>query len=105
MLRFSTGESVTITEASGAVVGRDPAGDPDLPGAQVIRIDDRSLSRTHLSVGFDGVSVWIVDRHSTNGASFDIGGRQVSCTPGARTPVPPAARVVIGDVSFVVDVR
>ncbi len=105
LLRFAAGETLTIPAGSAVVIGRDPAADPDFPGAQIMRVDDRSLSRTHLSVGFDGQAVWVVDRHSTNGVLFDVGGRESTCTPGVRTPVPPAARVVIGDRSFVVDMR
>lgn len=103
-VHFSNGETRSLADG-GLVIGRDPAVDPQLPGAQVVRIDDLSLSRTHLSVGSDGPVVWVLDRHSTNGAWIEVGGQMRQCAPGERTPIPPDGTVLFGGQRFVVDVR
>jgi hypothetical protein len=101
-LRFATGELLEL--GVGALIGRDPQDDPALPGAQRIRFDDLSLSRTHLSVGAAGRTVWVQDRHSTNGVSIAIGSSPPSpCPPGKPVMVPTGARVVFGDRHFVVE--
>jgi hypothetical protein len=103
ILRFATGEQQLLT-AAGIVIGRNPVVDPELPGALALRIDDRSLSRTHVAIGWADGAVWVADRHSTNGVLLDGPSGSVTCTPGIRTRVPAGVRVVIGDRSFVVDV-
>jgi pSer/pThr/pTyr-binding forkhead associated (FHA) protein len=103
VVRFGNGDVRRLTSV-GLVIGRDPTTDPQLPAAEVVRIADLSLSRTHLSVKTDGGEVWIVDRHSTNGSCIVVGDRTSTCVPGAPTRVPPGGRVVFGGQEFVVDV-
>ena len=102
VLRFATGEQQPLTP-EGIVIGRNPVADPELPGAVRLRIDDRSLSRTHLAVGWADGAIWVADRHSTNGVLLEGPSGSVTCSPGVRTLVPAGMRVVLGDRSFVVD--
>jgi hypothetical protein len=102
MMRFATGAQVKL--AVGAVIGRNPQDDPEVPGATRIVIDDMSLSRTHLTVGLDADGVWVVDRNSTNGVTVRLGSTEFVCTPGDRVDVPPGAVVSFGDRAFTVAV-
>ena len=100
-LRFATGEVVAADR--GAVIGRDPAPDVELPGAARIAIADSSLSKSHLTVGPSAQGVWVTDRHSTNGAAVLVHGTSTTCPPGTKVEVPVGATVMFGDRSFVVE--
>jgi hypothetical protein len=86
----------------GVIIGREPQDDPANPGAARMAIDDLSLSRTHLSVNPAPTGVWVIDRHSTNGASVEIAGTVVPCPPGEGVLVPVGGIVRFGDRSFTV---
>lgn len=104
VMRFGTGERFDL--GAGAVIGRDPQPDPQVPGARRICFDDLSLSRTHLSVGIDAPTVWVLDRHSTNGVAISLNGSAASvCQPGLRCVVPAGAVVSFGDRSFTLEMR
>ena len=101
-LRFTTGELLRV--GPGVVIGRQPQPPADVPGAVPIAIDDLSLSRTHLCVLPAPTGVWVVDLHSTNGASVDLGTSSSVCTPGERVLVPAGGGVIFGDRRFTVEV-
>ncbi|MEN9506916.1 MAG: hypothetical protein RI958_2842 [Actinomycetota bacterium] len=104
VVHFSNGDTRSLADGELAI-GRDPSVDPQRPSARVVRIDDLSLSRTHLLVGADSGTVWVIDRHSTNGTWIEAGGQTRQCAPGVCTPVPSGGTVLFGGQHFVVDVR
>lgn len=50
------------------LVGRDPAPYADEAGAELVAVDDPSVSKTHLGVTANDSSVLVMDRRSTNGS-------------------------------------
>lgn len=64
--------------------GRNPAAEDGALTAP-IRDETLSLSKTHFELGVDDDrTVWIVDRHSTNGVVVRRGVQHVAATPGER---------------------
>ena len=81
------------------LIGRDPAAAPgDIDPVLVVVDDhDRSVSKTHLAIGFDRGVVWLVDRNSTNGCRIvDAAGVEQAVQPGARVEVPSGGSVRFG---------
>lgn len=103
MLLLADGRS--ISASVGGVIGRDPAGDPMLPGGLLYPISDPSLSKTHLSFGPLPHGVWVLDHHSTNGTVVSANGMSMPCTPGVRVDAPFGAQVIAGDLSLQVAAR
>ena len=103
VLQFADGRAIGV--GVGGVLGRDPSGDPALPGGHLYPIADPSLSKTHLSFGPLPTGVWVLDHHSTNGTVVSAHGVTSSCTPGVRVEAPFGAQVVAGDVTLVVGSR
>ena len=103
MLMLADGRPIDV--GSGGVLGRDPTGDPAVPGAQLHAIADQSLSKTHLSFGPLPNGVWVLDHHSTNGTVVSANGVSTPCTPGTRVEAPFGAKVLAGDVALVVGAR
>lgn len=100
LLRFSTGETVTV--AGSGLIGRKP--ESDRPDDELVSIDDptRSVSRIHLEFGHDDGQMWIEDRRSGNGSAIYRGRAEIVCVPGRRYAVLPGNRVEIGSQSFTV---
>jgi uncharacterized RDD family membrane protein YckC len=97
---LDSGESHVIEGR--ALIGRDPAPDRGEGPLQLVRVTDttRSVSKTHLLVGWNGGSFYVVDRHATNGVHLDIGGQLEECPAGVEVRVPPGARVIFGERSL-----
>lgn len=89
VLRFEDGRRVPVT--SFILLGRNPERGTDDPTAQLVVVDDQTVSKTHVALGVDAAGLWLVDRHSTNGTAVVSGNGEVS-------PVAPgtAVRVAIG---------
>lgn len=100
VLTFVNGRSVLV--GAGGVIGRNPDIDPQLPGAQLIAINDPSLSKTHVTIGPSPTGIWVVDHHSTNGTSVLSRGVVFPCNPGVRTDVPFGAQLIAGEVQIAV---
>lgn len=93
-----TGEVSTIERV--LIVGRAPSRQQLDPDAGLLTVNDPSLSvsKTHLLIESDGAGLWVVDRNSTNGTWIDEGRGALRPVPAnQRTPVPPGARVLIGE--------
>lgn len=104
VLRFSTGESVTV--AGTGLVGRRPLPQPGESIDQLVRIDDRTLSvsKTHLEFGLHDGQFWVADRYSGNGTIIMRPDEAaVRCEPGRRYLVPVGSRVALADQYFFVD--
>lgn len=99
-LRFIDGRMVPV--GAGLVLGRNPDGDAQLPSAQLVPVNDPSLSKTHASFGPTPRGIWVQDHHSTNGTSVQLEGSTTMCQPGARVEVPIGAAVVLGEVHLAV---
>lgn len=84
-----------------AIVGRNPSSDPAFPGAQLVRVRDRSrtMSKTHARIELRDDGWIVVDLGSTNGVIVvDLDGSAYDATPGAPARV--AERLVLGDVEM-----
>ena len=97
-LTFDTGQVHRLR--SPVLIGRRPRPQPKVPGADLLTIDDPSLtsSATHLVVTPGEVGVWVEDLGSTNGTEVVLAGGRVSrLAPGVRTAVPIGAKIRFGD--------
>ncbi len=99
-LRFIDGRMVPV--GAGLVLGRNPDADAQLPSAQLVPVNDPSLSKTHASFGPTSRGIWVQDHHSTNGTSVQLEGSTTMCQPGARVEVPIGGAVVLGEVHLAV---
>ncbi|MCS5713393.1 FHA domain-containing protein [Herbiconiux sp. CPCC 205716] len=115
-LTFSTGESIRVHGPG--LVGRNPRPAEGEHVDYLVQLIDpqRSVSKTHLAFDVDGDTLWITDRHSSNGTRVvgppDLGvastehatrSRSTELEPGVRIRVARGSRVGIGDEWF--DVR
>lgn len=83
-----------------ALLGRDPEPEPGEEPAVLLTVDDPqlSVSKTHLSLTFDGVAVWICDRGSTNGTTLVTPqGVRLRCAPGDVVRAEPGSVVFLGE--------
>lgn len=104
-VRIDLSDGRRITIRGTALLGRDPRPAAGEEVAQLITVRDpaRSVSSTHLALVVEERGAWVVDRGSTNGTVVTLpDGQQVICVPSTRVRVRSGARVLLGDVSFVV---
>lgn len=89
-----------------AVIGRNPAVPPLMPGAALVRISDHthSVSKTHAALEVRDCLVWVTDLHSTNGTVLvNPNGERSDCSPGQPVPAGDGWQVRFGD--FAVQLR
>ena len=95
VLVLPTGTPVSLTEEV-VLVGRRPSRSSAFPGAQLVEIDDGTVSKTHLRLEKDGEGWRVVDLHSTNGTVLmSSDGAETEIAPGTSHPAP--ARLLVGD--------
>ena len=97
-LRFDTGQTCMLRGT--ALLGRAPAERLEYAGAELMRVEDGSMtvSGTHLAVGSSSVGVWVSDLGSTNGSAVVTPhGRESALHAGKRVTVPIGGRVRLGD--------
>jgi uncharacterized RDD family membrane protein YckC len=83
--------------AGRTLVGRDPApADGEDARCAVLRIEDRSLSKTHALLEVDGAAVYVTDRWSLNGTTLVQPGGPRKLAPGERVGVPEGASIRFG---------
>jgi hypothetical protein len=97
----SPGERELALNGSEVLLGRQPAADPDHPGAQLLAVPDptRTVSKRHALLRLvDGE--WLVrDLRSTNGVTLvALDGVERTVAPGAEEPL--TARFFLGDAEF-----
>ncbi|MBM7505087.1 FHA domain-containing protein [Agromyces aurantiacus] len=104
--RLRTADGVEFTVRSRAVVGRDPLPSAVHGGGTPVAVPDpaRSMSKTHALLEVEGDRLLVTDLRSTNGVRiWPEGGDAIELRPGAPTPVPLDAVLLLGDVAFLVD--
>jgi hypothetical protein len=90
-----TGDPVALS-AEVVILGRRPAGDPTFPGAQLVSIQDGTVSKTHARLRLRGDRWYVTDLDSTNGVLFaTVMGTEVEAPPGEE--VEAGDRFLLGD--------
>jgi hypothetical protein len=90
-----TGEPVALS-AEVVILGRRPAGDPAFPGAQLVSIQDGTVSKTHARLELREERWYVTDLDSTNGVLFaTVMGTEVEAPPGEE--VEAGDRFLLGD--------
>jgi hypothetical protein len=90
-----TGAPVALS-ADVVILGRRPAGDPAFPGAQLVSIQDGTVSKTHARLRLRDDRWYVTDLDSTNGVLFaTLMGTEVEAPPGEE--VEAGDRFLLGD--------
>jgi len=90
-----TGEPVALSSEV-VIVGRRPSADPARPGAQLVSIQDGTVSKTHARLELRDDKWYVTDLDSTNGVLFaTVMGTEVEAPPGEA--VEAGDRFLLGD--------
>ena len=90
-----TGEPVALSSEI-VILGRRPAADPDHPSAQLVSIQDGTVSKTHARLRLRDDKWYVTDLDSTNGVLFaTVMGTEVEAPPGEE--VEAGDRFLLGD--------
>jgi uncharacterized RDD family membrane protein YckC len=103
VLVFDDGTEVEI--GGQALVGRNPEPRQDEAIGYLINVADlsRSVSKTHVHVGFDQGAVWVTDRGSSNGTFLvDEDGSEQALHPEVAMLLPAGCGVRFGDRRFTI---
>jgi len=103
VLVFDDGTEVEI--AGQSLIGRNPEPRPGESVNYLINFADlnRSVSKTHVHVGFDHGAVWVTDRGSTNGSAVvDHKGTEQPLHPEVAMLLPSGCSVRFGDRRFTI---
>lgn len=93
-----TGEPIALV-SDVVLLGRRPARDPEHPGAQLVAIQDGTVSKTHARLTLRGDKWYVTDLDSTNGVLFaTLMGTEVEATPGEE--VEAGDRFLMGDAEI-----
>lgn len=93
-----TGAPVALTSEV-VILGRRPASDPDYPGAQLVPIQDGTVSKTHARLELRDDRWYVTDLDSTNGVLFaTVMGTEVEATPGVE--IEAGDRFLLGDAEI-----
>jgi pSer/pThr/pTyr-binding forkhead associated (FHA) protein len=102
-ITFDDGRDVVLETT--ALIGRNPAAAAGENIDQLIDFADmgRSVSKTHVLLRVDGITVWVTDRNSTNGTAVTgADGIRRQLAPGEPVAAAPGATVEFGDRSFTI---
>jgi Family of unknown function (DUF5684)/FHA domain len=89
------GTAVALSSAI-VIVGRKPSADAAFPGAQLVSVDDGTVSKTHARLELREERWYITDLGSTNGVLFaTLMGTEIEATPGVE--VEAGERFYLGD--------
>lgn len=92
------GAAIPLT-ADVVLVGRRPSADREFPGAQLVSIDDGTVSKTHARLSLRGDHWYVTDLGSTNGVLFaTLMGTEVEAAPGEE--VEAGERFFLGDAEI-----
>jgi len=90
-----TGDPVALT-SDVVILGRRPSADAEFPSAQLVPIQDGTVSKTHARLQLRDDRWYVVDLDSTNGVLFaTVMGTEVEATPGVE--VEAGDRFLLGD--------
>lgn len=93
-----TGDPIPLV-SDVVILGRRPATDPDFPSAQLVAIQDGTVSKTHARLQLRGDRWYVTDLDSTNGVLFaTLMGTEVEATPGEE--VEAGDRFLMGDAEI-----
>ena len=88
------------TPASTPMRGR-PAPSTAFPNAQLVEVDDGTVSKTHLRLERHGDEWSVTDLHSTNGTTVTNPiGEATSCPPEVAMPVGDGWTIAIGEFTL-----
>ena len=94
-LVLPTGDPVALG-AEVVILGRRPSADPEYPGAQLVAIEDGTVSKTHARLVLRDEKWWVTDLGSTNGVLFaTVLGTEVEATSGVEAEA--GDRFLLGD--------
>jgi hypothetical protein len=102
-----TDGAARIEVASTVLLGRRPRPQPSEEVGAVVPLSDptRSVSSTHALLSWDGASLWLVDRGSTNGSwVVQADGGRERAQSGTPLAAPAGSMVQLGNLSFRVEV-
>jgi len=87
------------------LLGRDPAGIPDRPGARLLPVADggKTVSKTHALLEPAAEGVRVRDLHSTNGVAIDTAAGREVVSPGGEGVAPSGATVMLGSFAIRID--
>ncbi len=90
-----TGDPIALV-SDVVILGRRPSSDPEYPTAQLVGIQDGTVSKTHARLRLRGDRWYVTDLDSTNGVLFaTLMGTEVEATPGEE--VEAGDRFLMGD--------
>jgi hypothetical protein len=93
-----TGDPIALVSEV-VILGRRPASDPEHPAAQLVAIQDGTVSKTHARLRLKGDRWYVTDLDSTNGVLFaTVMGTEVEATPGEE--VEAGDRFLMGDAEI-----
>ena len=93
-----TGDPIALV-SDVVILGRRPATDPEYPSAQLVAIQDGTVSKTHARLQLRGDRWYVTDLDSTNGVLFaTLMGTEVEATPGEE--VEAGDRFLMGDAEI-----
>ena len=82
------------------LLGRNPQPQPGEEDAQLVKLSDetRTVSKSHLAIGWDASGLYVMDRGSTNGSTVTtLTGQSTRCPPHQVVYVADGSIVSIGD--------
>tara|TARA_Y100000114_G_scaffold8256_1_gene6530 strand:- start:18 stop:644 length:627 start_codon:yes stop_codon:yes gene_type:complete len=81
------------------ILGRRPSPDPAHSGAQLVALDDVTVSKTHARLELRGEQWHVVDLGSTNGVVvISVTGSELELAPGGEAPA--GERMLLGDLEL-----
>lgn len=96
--RLSDGSTVTIAQA--ALLGRAPLPSAEHPNAELIVVDDVSVSKNHAAVRVVDGALQIQDLQSANGTVMLTDDREQPCPPGVWLSVSDGATIELGTAAL-----
>lgn len=103
VLRCDQGE-ITVAPGTSTVIGRDPSASGGAAAA-VVPGDSSSVSKSHLLVEFDGVTLSVEDLGSTNGTRLLTSAGEERLEPGRRGVLADGDQVILGALALAIDIR
>jgi hypothetical protein len=93
---------VTVALGDEVLLGRAPQKTTEHPAADLVVIDDPSVSKTHAALRRFNGALQVCDLHSSNGTIMITGEIEQACPAGVWMPLAPGASLELGtaEVSF-----